>query len=142
IWIAEYFAGDDHPAAFWGGAADRCDVWFVVSARCARLRVLHGLGTWLRHFLVVSRSTHSAPAGGAQAAGLVGGPSWRGVWLAGRPHTLRTDSWRDVRDCGPPLGTPFHSIGSAQSGGRRTRCSHPAVARLGSRRGMLWWHHC
>src|SRR5262249_16817053 len=94
------------------------------------------------NFLVVSWPAHFASLGSTPVDRLVSGSSQLGVWLVGRPHSLRINLGGHLRDVGPFLGPALHPVRPAEQRGRWSGGALVAVTGLGRCRGPCRRHLC
>src|SRR5882672_7340975 len=96
IWGTQ-FPPHDHLFAFCRRSLDRRSFRSPLPTRRPRLRILHGVGAWVRYLLVVFWSLNALTTCFWNAARLVGGARERRLRLLGRTHPLWTNSRRRVR---------------------------------------------
>src|SRR5262249_16644361 len=99
-----------HYASFHLRGDHRRELWRLVSKRCARLRIEHGMGRWLWIAVVVFRPI-GGPADLARPwARLVVPTRWRAVRLASRPYRLWLDCWLNLRSSRQALARLFQRV--------------------------------
>src|SRR5262249_40143147 len=103
----------------------------LVSTRRSRLRVVYGLGRWLRIVLVVSGTAGDYADLARRPAGLVVQPGKRRVRLTRRPRDLRVACRFDLRGARQTVGRVLQKLRPDQPRARRDWLTLPVFAEVG-----------